>query len=280
MPRPRLPSPDYQLDLDRRRPETLHRQARRAIEAAIRAARPGFRVGERLSTLALSRRNPIHRNTLARVMDELVYRGYLRRVPNKGFEIRERRPERPTRLTRHHLSLFTLAHRHRLATRSRAIPAACGLLPARELGRAHAAVVGGLRPAAGDSILILCRLREVRSRPRAAWTVVAVERTAVPAALLPSFLSDAQKEIRRRGDFSVLHYLEKSFPNDDFFKADYEISLASLPPELAPFWKSPTPPMSVVNVTYGTAGAIECTQTWFDPSRAVLLAGSLDARVL
>lgn len=279
MPRPRLPSPDYRLGLDRRRPETLHRQARRAIEAAIRAGRPGFRMGERLSTLALSRCNPIHRNTLSRVMDELVYRGYLRRVPNKGFEISQRRPERPTRLTRHHLSLFTLAHRHRLTTRSEAIPDACGVFTARQLGRAQAAVLAGLRPPAGDSVQVMCRLRELRNRPRGPWNVVAIERTAVPSALLPTFLDDALREIRRRGDFSALRYLEKAFPNDDFFKAEYEISLAPLPPDLAPYWESPTPPMSVVNVTYGTAGAIECTQTWFDSARAVLLAGSLDVRV-
>jgi DNA-binding GntR family transcriptional regulator len=212
-------------------------------------------------------------------MDELVYRGYLRRMPNKGFEIRSRRPERPSRLTRHHLSFFTLAHRHRLLTRSEAIPGACGVFAARQLARANAQLLAGLRPAPDDSVQVLCRLRETRTRPRGPWTVVAVERTAVPTALLPSFLEDALGGIRRRGDFSVLRYLERAFPNDDFFKADYEISLARLPPDLAPYWESPTPPMSVVNVTYGTAGAIECTQTWFDPRRAVLLAGSLDVRV-
>ncbi len=280
MSRPRLPSPDYRLDLDRRRPETLQRQARRAIEAAIRTSRPGFRLGERLSTLSLARRNPIHRNTLSRVMDELVYRGYLRRVPNKGFEIRSRRPERPSRLSRHHLSLFTLAHRHRLMTRSQAIPEACGVLTARQLSRAQAAALAGLRPEPGETLQLLCRLRETRSRPRGPWTVVAIERTAVPTALLPAFLEEALREIELRGDFSVLRYLERAFPNDDFFKADYEVSLAPLPPELAPFWESSTAPMSVLNVTYGSAGAIECTQTWFDSARAVLLAGSLDVRVV
>lgn len=279
MPVRRPLSPDYTLDLDRRHPKTLRQQSRQALERAIRAGRPGFRIGERLSTLALARQNPIHRNTLAGAIDDLVYRGYLRRLPNKGFEVIGRRPDRPELLTRHQLSLFAVAHRHHLASRSETIPDACGVFTARQLARSPGGIQARLSLQPSDPVQILCRLRKAKPQGKSAWTVVAIERTAVPARLLPGFLEDALREIEVQGDFSVYRYLQRTFPNDDFFKAHYEISLAPLPTTLAPYWESPAPPMSVVNVTFASPGAIEWTQTWFDSNRAVLVAGSLDVRV-
>jgi len=94
----------YRLGLDRRRSQTLREQARLAVIRAIRARRPGFRLGQRLTTLALARANPIHRNTLTHAMNDLVRLGYLRRIPKHGFEVVERTPDRPALLTVHPLA--------------------------------------------------------------------------------------------------------------------------------------------------------------------------------
>src|SRR3990172_2185219 len=119
------PRPDYRLGLDRRRAQTLREQARRAIVRAIRARRPGFLLGQRLTTLALARANPIHRNTLTHAMNDLVRLGYLRRIPNHGFEVVERTPDRPALLTRHMLSLSEVAQRSGLQARSTLVPQEC-----------------------------------------------------------------------------------------------------------------------------------------------------------
>ena len=113
--------PMLTLDLDRTRPEPLYMQARAAIVAAIQAGRAGFRIGDRLSASALSRQNPIHRNTLIRVMDDLVCQGYLRRLPNRGFEVIDQAPERPPLLTRHLLSISAVLRCHGLESRSQVI---------------------------------------------------------------------------------------------------------------------------------------------------------------
>jgi DNA-binding GntR family transcriptional regulator len=273
------PPAAYRLGLDRRRPETLREQARRAIVRAIRARRAGFGLGQRLTTLALARANPIHRNTLTHAMNDLVRLGYLRRIPNHGFEIVERTPDRPDLLTRHVLSLSEVAERSRLQSRSTLVGRACGESRAEDLPprlrRARSEL--GLRP--GDRVWILTRCRWVRPASGRRWALAAVEQSLLPKALAPEFLPIAVREIHQRGDFSLYRYLRRTYPGDEFFKAQYEISLGGLPRELAACWTSPSPPMNVLNVTYGSQGALEFTQTWFDPRRAVLLAGSLDVRV-
>ena len=47
--------PNLRLHLDREGPATLRQQAVRELEAAIRAGRPGFRCGERLTTRSVDR---------------------------------------------------------------------------------------------------------------------------------------------------------------------------------------------------------------------------------
>jgi DNA-binding GntR family transcriptional regulator len=274
-----MSQPDFSLELDRRRPETLRQQACRAIEEAIRQERPGFQVGDRLTTLELSRRNPIHRNTLIHAMGDLVRLGFLRRLPNRGFEIVENAPERPALLTRHMLSLTEVAHRHRLETCSKVIPEECGHRHGRDLRGGLARVREDLSLRAGDGVAVLTRTRLMRRPRQRDWQLVAIEQSFTPARLLPGFLETGLQEIESTGDFSVYRTLRRTFPNDEFFKAHYEISLSPLPRALAPYWRSPNPPMNVLSVTYGTQGAIEFAKTWFDSTRAILVAGSLDVRV-
>jgi len=274
-----MPHPDYSLDLDRRRLETLREQARHAIEEAIRQERPGFRVGERLTTLELSRRNPIHRNTLIHAMGDLVRLGFLRRRPNRGFEIVERAPERPALLTRHMLSLTEVAERRQLETCSKVIPEECGHRRTRDLKGALARVRQDLSLDAGDVVAVLSRTRLMRKPRQPDWQLVAIEQSFTPAALLPGFLEAGMREIEETGDFSVYRTLRRSFPHDEFFNTHYEISLSPLPQALAPYWRSPNPPMNVLSVTYGSQGPVEFAQTWFDSTRAVLVAGSLDVHV-
>jgi hypothetical protein len=149
-----------------------------------------------------------------------------------------------------------------------------GDLPAR-LRRARSEL--GLRP--GDRVWVLTRCRWVRPASARRWALAAIEQSLLPKGLAPDFLPIALREIEERGDFSLYRYLRRTYPGDEFFKAQYEISLGPLPRELEGCWASPSPPVHVLNVTYGSAGALEFTQTWFDPRRAVLLAGSLDVRV-
>jgi DNA-binding GntR family transcriptional regulator len=269
----------YRLGLDRRRPPTLREQARRAIIRAIRARRAGFRLGQRLTTLALARVNPIHRNTLTHAMNDLVRLGYLRRIPNHGFEIVERTPDRPALLTRHVLSLSEVAQRSGVQSRSTLVARECGERRAAELPprlrRAQTEL--GLR--GSERVWLLTRCRWVRPTSQRRWVLAAVEQSVLPQGLMPGFLPAAQAAIQLQGDFSLYRYLRQAFPGDEFFKAQYEISQETLPEALASCWVSPVPPVKVLNVTYGSQGALEFTQTWFDPRRAVLLAGSLDVRV-
>jgi len=274
-----MPQPDFSLDLDRRRAQTLREQARHAIEAAIRRGRAGFRLGDRLTTLELSRRNPIHRNTLIHAMGDLVRLGYLRRLPNRGFEIVEAAPERPALLTRHMLSLTEVAEGNALETCSKVIPEECGHRQAQELNGSLRRVREDLGLSPRDLISVLSRTRLMRKPRQRQWHLVAIEQSFTPVALLPGFLETGLREIEETGDFSVYRTLRRAFPNDEFFRAHYEISLSPLPEALAPHWRSPNPPMNVLSVTYGTQGPIEFAQTWFDSTRAVLVAGSLDVRV-
>ncbi len=275
-----MSSPDYTLDLDRSRSKTIRDQAREAIAKAIRTARAGFRVGDRLTALELARHNAIHRNTLTHVMDELVRQGFLRRLPNKGFEVIHPAPERPALLTQHILSLTEVAQRSDLDSRSQAIPEECGIRKARELAGPLARVRTDLTLAAGDAVSVLARCRLLKRRGARRWRMVTIEQSFIPAARVPGFLDAAMQQIEREGDFSVYRQLRRTFPNEEFFKAHYEISLLPLPQALAAYWKpSPCPLACVVAITYCSQGPVELTRTWFDSSRAVLLAGSLELRL-
>ena len=277
-----MATPDYGLDLDRSQPQTLREQARQAIERAIRSGRAGFRAGDRLSTLELARQNAIHRNTLAAVMADLVRLGYLRRLPNKGFEVVDPAPERPPLLTRHILSLTEVAERSGVETRSELIAAECGMRRAADLAGHLARVPRDLALAPGDPVAVLARRRFMKARGADRWDIVAIEQSFIPAGRVPGFLEAAVRAIEAEGRFSVYRQLRRTFPNDDFFKAHYEISLAPLPEALAAAWLPADrglPPMCVVAITYCAEGPVEFTRTWFDTRRAVLVAGSLEVRL-
>jgi DNA-binding GntR family transcriptional regulator len=271
--------PAYDLALDRTRRQPLRQQAAQAIMHAIRTARPGFELGDRLSNSELARRNRIHRNTLRQAMDDLVRLGYLRRLPNKGFEVVERAPDRPPLLTNHFLSISEVAGRHGLRTHCELIPAGCGQRRMEDLQEALPRLRNALSLPRDAMVSELCRRRQVRSSPSQEWADVAIERSFMPARHLPHFLTDAREQVARQGCFSLYAYLRQAFPHDSLFKALYEISLTPLPGFLLPYWTSPSPPMTVVTVTYCSVGPIELTYTWFDPTRAVLLAGTLDIRL-
>lgn len=274
-----MSSPDYALDLDRSRSQTIRDQACEAIAEAIRAERAGFRVGDRLTALELARHNAIHRNTLSNVMDDLVRQGFLRRLPNKGFEVIHPAPERPALLTQHILSLTEVAQRSDLDARSQIIPEECGVRKARELVGPLARVRADLALAAGDAVSVLARCRLVKRRRARQWVMVAIEQSFIPAARVPGFLEAAMQQIEREGDFSVYRQLRRTF-NEQFFKAHYEISLTPLPQVLAAHWEAtPCPLTCVVAITYCSQGPVEWTRTWFDSSRAVLLAGSLEVKL-
>lgn len=273
-------NPDYHLDLDRSRPETLRAQAARLIAHAIRRQRPGFRRGERLTIRLLADANPIHRNTLRHAMDDLVLQGFLRRLPNRGFEILNHSPARPAHLSRHVLSLSDLAGRSGLLSRSILLPAETGTRSARQLVGPLARVRRDLALSPDEKVAVLTRRREVKRPPGRLWLLAALEQSVLPLRHAPDVLEVALQQIGQDGEFSLYGYLRRAYPKDDFFKALYEISLRPLPPTLATHWNSPSPPVSVVNVTFASVGAIEWTHTWFDSRRAILLAGSLEVRVL
>ncbi len=275
-----MPTPDYRLDLDRSRRETLRAQAARLIAHAIRRQHLGFRRGERLTIRLLADANPIHRNTLRHAMDDLVLQGYLRRLPNRGFEVLNHAPARPAHLSRHVLSLSDLADRSGLLSRSIILPAHTGMRTARQLVGPLARVRRDLALSSDEKVAVLTRRREVKRPPGRLWLLAALEQSVLPLRHAPDVLEVALQRIEHEGEFSLFCYLRRAYPKDDFFKALYEISLTPLPPSLAAHWDSPSPSVSVVNVTFGSAGAIEWTHTWFDSRRAVLLAGSLDVRVV
>ncbi|HOG48841.1 MAG TPA: GntR family transcriptional regulator, partial [Anaerolineae bacterium] len=200
---------DYGLDLDRSRAQTIHEQAREAIVEAIRGGRTGFGTGDRLTAAELARHNAIHRNTLTPVMDDLVRLGFLRRLPNRGFEVVYPAPERPPLLTRQILSLTDVAARHHLDSRSEPIAAECGVRKARELVGPLARVRRDLGLAAGDSVGVLARCRSMK-RPRLRrWEPVAIEQSFVPVGRVAGFLEAALQQIEQEGDFSVYRQLRR-----------------------------------------------------------------------
>ncbi len=272
----------YFLDLDRSLPQTMREQARSAIIAAIRSERPGFCVGDRLTALEIARHNPIHRNTLTSVMGDLVRLGFLRRLPNKGFEVVHPAPERPSLLTRHILSLTEAAQREGIDCRSQLIPAETGLRKVGVLAESPdlARIKKDLLLGEDDLVSVLARCRLLKGRLETQWKMVAVEQTYISNALAPGLLDDAIPQIEGPGDFSLYRQLRRIFPNEEFFKAHYEITVIPMPVSLAASWTGSTASLiSVISITYCSRGPLEMTRTWFDASQAVLLAGSLDVRL-
>jgi len=62
---------------------------------------------------------------------------------------------------------------------------------------------------------------------------VAIEQSFIPVSRVPGFLEAAMTQIAREKDFSVYRQLRRTFPDEEFFKAHYEISLTPLPERLA-----------------------------------------------
>jgi DNA-binding GntR family transcriptional regulator len=272
---------NYQLDLDRSLPQTMRDQAREAIIAAIRAGRPGFCVGDHLTNQELSRQNGIHRNTLAAVIDDLVRLGFLRRLPNKGFEVVQASPERPQLLTQHILSLLDIAQRDDIDSRSQLIAAETGYRQASQLTGDFARVKQDLSLASEDTVSVLARSRLTHRRNTTEWKMVSIEQSFFPTALTPGLLENALHQIQEEGDLSIHRQLRRIFPTEDFFKAQYEISLLSLPKNLAKSWEGSTSSLiSIVSITYCSKGPVEMTRTWFDATQAVLTAGSLDVKLI
>ena len=272
---------NYVLDLDRSLPQTMREQAREAIMAAIRAERSGFCVGDHLTNQELSRQNAIHRNTMAHVIDDLVRLGFLRRLPNKGFEVVQPSPERPQLLTQHILSLTEIAKRDNIDSRSQLIPAETGIRYARELVGNLARVNRDLNLHPRDKVSVLARCRLTKQPSETAWNMVSIEQSFFPTALTLGLLESAIQQIQDEGDLSIHRQLRRIFPNEDFFKAHYEIFLSPLPKNLASCWTNSTDSLiSVVSITYCSKGPVEMTHTWFDSNQAILTAGSLDVKLV
>ncbi len=272
---------NYSLDLDRSLPLTMREQACNAIIAAIRSKRPGFCVGDQLTSQELSRQNAIHRNTLAYVMDDLVRFGYLRRLPNKGFKIVQLDPERPTQLTRHNLSLFEIAQRNQIHSCSRLIENETGVHKVKDLPENLAWVSRDLDLAPEDLVSMLTRCRLMKKADTDNWEMIAIEQSFISTSLAPELLENTTRQIQEEGDSSVYRQLHRVFPNEDFFNTHYEISLAPLPKTLASAWVGSTNCLiAVVSITYCSQGPVEMTRTWFDATKAVLTAGSLDVSLI
>jgi DNA-binding GntR family transcriptional regulator len=272
---------NYILDLDRNQSRTMHEQACDAIISAIRAEREGFRVGDKLITQELSRQNPIHRNTLAAVMSELVRLGYLRRLPNKGFEVVQQEPERPSLLTRHILSLSEVAERDNVDCRSQLVEEECGVRRVADLSIDFIAQAGEISIFNQETVSVLTRSRLMKRKNASQWHMVSIEQSYFSTFLVPTLLFDVIQQIKREDDSSVYRVLRRILPNEEFFKAHYEISLLPLPKTLEKSWVGPTNHLiSVVSITFCSQGPVEMTRTWFDASKAVLTAGSLDVKLV
>jgi DNA-binding GntR family transcriptional regulator len=276
-----IPAPNFVLDLDRNLPQTMHEQARDAIVAAIRSGRPGFCIGDKLTNQELSRQNPIHRNTLAAVMSELVRMGYLRRLPNKGFEIVQQEPERPSLLTRHILSLSEVAERDKVDCHSQLVEEETGIKRVREMTECADKICKNMGLSINDTVSVLTRCRLMKRKEATRWDMVAIEQSYFSTALVPTLLDSAIQQIKEEGDSSFYRLLRRIFPNEEFFKAHYEISLSPVPKTLEKSWMGETDKLiSVVSITYCSQGAVEMTRTWFDSSKAILTAGSLDVKLV
>ncbi|HWQ45634.1 MAG TPA: hypothetical protein VN376_02140 [Longilinea sp.] len=271
----------FALDLDRNLPQTMREQACSAIIAAIHAKRPGFCVGDQLTSQELSRQNAIHRNTLAYVMGDLVRLGYLRRLPNKGFKIVQLDPERPTQLTRHNLSLFEIAQRNQIDSRSQMILNETGTRKVKDLSEELSWVSQDLCLSPEDTVSMLARCRLMKHTGTDNWEMIAIEQSFVSTSLAPDLLENTVQQIQEEGDSSLYRQLHRIFPNEDFFNTHYEISLSPLPKSLATAWVGSTNCLiAVVSITYCSQGPVEMTRTWFDATKAVLTAGSLDVTLV
>jgi DNA-binding GntR family transcriptional regulator len=276
-----MDNPNYILDLNRSLPQTMREQACNAIIAAIRSKRPGFCMGDKLTNQELSRQNAIHRNTLASVTSELVRLGFLRRLPNKGFEVVQQDPERPSLLTRHILSLTEVAQRDQIASRSQLIPNETGTRRISDLTLELARVSRDMNLTDQDTVSVLTRCRLMKKHEATTWEMVAIEQSFFSTTLVPNLLDNTVQQIQEEGDASVYRLLNRIFPNEDFIKAHYEISLAPLPQTLAKSWVGSTDHLiSVLSITFCSQGPVEMTRTWFDASKAVLTAGSLDVKLV
>jgi DNA-binding GntR family transcriptional regulator len=276
-----MPVPDYVLDLDRNLPQTIHEQACNAIINAIRANRPGFTIGEKLTSQELSRQNAIHRNTLANVMSELVRLGYLRRLPNKGFEVVQQDPERPSLLTQHILSLTDVAERDQIQCRSQLIHNEIGLRKVSDFPADIERISQNLGLAGTDMVSVLARCRLMKKHQQSKWEMISIEQSFFSTRLVPKLLAEAIQQIQKEGDASVYRLLHRVLPNEDFFKAHYEISSSPLPETLAKSWVGSTDHLiAVLSITYCSKGPVELTRTWFDSTKATLTAGSLDVKLV
>ena len=272
---------NYVLVLDRSLPQTMAEQARNAIIRAIQAERPGFCIGDRLTIQELSRQNSIHRNTLTNVFDDLVRMGYLRRLPNKGFEVVQHSPERPQQLTQHILSLSDVAKRDRIDSRSQLIIEETGLRKVRDLPQEFGRVQQDLSLGPDDFISALARCRLIKHTNESEWKTVSIEQSYLTTALVPGLLENAIQQIEKEGDLSLYRSLRRIYPNEDLFKAYYEISLLPLPKTLKANWLGSSQSLiAVVSITYCSKGPVEVTHTWFDANQASLIAGSLDVKLI
>jgi hypothetical protein len=132
-----------------------------------------------------------------------------------------------------------------------------------------------------DTISVLTRCRFMKKKEAPEWDMVAVEQSYFSTALVPTLLDSAVQQIKEEGDSSFYRLLRRIFPNEEFFKAHYEISLSPVPQSLEKSWVGATDRLiSVVSITYCSQGAVEMTRTWFDASKAVLTAGSLDVKLV
>jgi hypothetical protein len=132
------------------------------------------------------------------------------------------------------------------------------------------------QPVAG---LACCRL--IKQRGATHWDMVAVEQSLSSTALAPALLENAIQPIQTEGDFSIYRQLRRIFQNEAFFRAHYEISLCPRPEALAASWTGSTGSLiSVVSITDCSPGPVEMTHTWFDAHPAVLIAGSLDVKLV
>lgn len=276
-----MSTPNFILDLDRSLTKTMREQASGAIIASIQSGRPGFCIGDRITLQELSRQNAIHRNTLAYVMSDLVRQGFLRRLPNKGFIVVQQSPDRPSLLTRHILSLSEVAQRDNIDSRSKLIPEETCQRTFSQLTGDLTRVRQDLDLKVQDSVSSLARCRLLKQKGENDWQMIAIEQSFISTALAPDLLKQALLQLKDEDDFSIYRQLHRIYPNDEFFKAHYEISIFPLTETLAKHWTGSTNSLiAVVSITYCSLGPIEMTRTWFDASRAALMAGSLDVKLL
>jgi hypothetical protein len=132
-----------------------------------------------------------------------------------------------------------------------------------------------------DRVSVLTRCRQLKKTDEREWKMVAIEQSCFSSSLTPGLLNTAVQQIKENGDTAIYRLLRRIYPNDELFKAHYEISLDPLPAPLAANWSGTTDRLiAVLTVTYCSKGAVEMTRTWFDASKAALTAGTLDVKLI